>query len=60
MEDQISEKIKTISNQIFPGLIKLRRELHQYPELAFNEYKTSGRIAKELRQLGLDFKKGTF
>ena len=57
MEDQISEKMKTISNQIFPGLIKLRRELHQYPELAFNEFKTSERIAKELRKLRIDFKK---
>ena len=58
MEDRIAEKIRTISKQIFPSLVKLRRELHQYPELAFNEYKTSEKIAKELRKLGIDFKKG--
>jgi amidohydrolase len=58
MEDKIAEKIKNISNQIFPSLVKLRRELHQYPELAFNEFKTSERIAKELKKIEIDFKKG--
>ncbi len=58
MEDQIGQRIKNISNQIFPGLVNLRRELHKYPEIAFNEYQTSERIAKELKKLGLDFKKG--
>jgi amidohydrolase len=58
MEDKIAEKIKNISNQIFPSLVMLRRELHQYPELAFQEYKTSQRIATELKKLGIDFKKG--
>ena len=58
MEDRIAEKIKNISKQIFPGLVKLRRELHQYPELAFNEFKSSERITKELSKLGIDFKKG--
>jgi amidohydrolase len=58
MEDKVAEKIKSISKEIFPSLVKLRRELHQYPELSFNEYKTSDRIEKELKKLGVDFKKG--
>lgn len=58
MENQSAEKIKKISKEIFPSLVKLRRELHQYPELAFNEFKTSERIAKELKRIGIDFKKG--
>jgi amidohydrolase len=58
MEEKIAEKIKNISNQIFPSLVKLRRELHQYPELAFNEFKTSERIVKQLKRIGIDFKKG--
>lgn len=57
MENRIAEKIKSISKQIFPSLVKLRRELHQYPELAFKEFKTSEKIAKELRRLGIDFNK---
>jgi amidohydrolase len=58
MEDLIGQRIRNISKQIFPGLVKLRRELHQYPEIAFDEYHTSERIAKELKKIGLDFKKG--
>lgn len=58
MEDRNVEKIKNISKEIFPSLVKLRRELHQYPELAFNEFKTSERIARELKKLGINFKKG--
>jgi amidohydrolase len=58
MEDRIAEKIKNISKEVFPSLVKLRRELHQYPELAFNEFKTSERIARELKKLGINFKKG--
>ncbi len=58
MEDQIAKKIKNISNQIFPGLVKFRRELHQYPELAFSEIKTSQRVAKELKKLNVQVKTG--
>jgi len=58
MENRIAEKIKNISSQIFTTMVTLRRELHQRPELAFNEYKTSERIARELKKMGIDFKKG--
>jgi len=57
MEEKIAEKVRNISKQVFPSLVKLRRELHQYPELAFNEYKTSQRVAKELKKLGLEAKR---
>jgi amidohydrolase len=58
MDDRIAKKIKSVSNRIFPNLVKLRRELHQYPELAFHEFKTSERITKELNKLKVKVKMG--
>lgn len=55
---KIEDKIKTISKEFFPSLVKLRKELHQYPEVAYTEFKTSGIIVRELKKLGLRFKKG--
>ncbi|HEX2999343.1 MAG TPA: amidohydrolase, partial [Armatimonadota bacterium] len=39
---------------ILPGLIALRRDLHQHPELAFSEIRTSRLIAERLSALGLE------
>lgn len=57
MLSKTTEEIKAISRKIFPKLVKLRREFHQYPELAFNEFQTSQRVVKELKKLGLQVKK---
>ncbi len=35
-------------------LIALRRDLHQYPELAFEEHRTAGIVAERLSALGLE------
>jgi amidohydrolase len=58
MNNKTSDHIKNISNRIYPGLLKLRRELHQYPELNFKEFKTSERLAQELVKLKIKAKKG--
>jgi amidohydrolase len=55
---RLEEKIKTLSRELFSSLVKLRRELHQYPEMAYTEYKTSGVVARELKKLGIEVKKG--
>lgn len=39
-------------------LIARRRDLHQYPELAFEEVRTAGIIAEELGRLGLEVQTG--
>jgi len=58
MNNQDFLQIKTISEQIFPYLVKLRRKFHQYPETAFEEFKTSQTIAQELNKIGLKVKTG--
>ncbi|MFP4846025.1 M20 metallopeptidase family protein [Winogradskyella sp. PE311] len=50
-----------ISNQteaIFDNLVKIRRDLHKYPELAGNEKRTAKIITKYLLDLGLEVKTG--
>ncbi|GIX49776.1 MAG: amidohydrolase [Candidatus Tectimicrobiota bacterium] len=40
------------------AVVALRRELHRWPELGFQEEKTAARVAAELRHLGLDVRTG--
>lgn len=47
------EKAKAIEEYI----IRLRRELHEYPELSGQEFKTQEKIMKELDALGIPYKK---
>lgn len=39
-------------------LVAVRRDLHQHPEIAFEEVRTSGIVAERLRALGLDVRTG--
>ncbi len=58
MRAETAKTITAISKKISPKLVKLRREFHQYPELSFHEFKTSERVAKELRKLRIPTKTG--
>jgi amidohydrolase len=58
MHAQIAERIKVLSSKHFTRMVKLRREFHQYPELAYDEFKTAERVAKELKRLGIRVKTG--
>jgi amidohydrolase len=45
-------------NALKPGLVALRRELHQHPELAFEEVRTAATLARRMRALGLAVHEG--
>lgn len=44
--------------EFFPEAVKIRRYLHQYPELCFKEKKTSAFIADYLKNCGLEVQTG--
>ncbi len=39
-------------------LSALRREFHAYPELGFEEHRTSARVAEELEMIGIPVTRG--
>jgi len=45
-------------SELTPGLIALRRALHQHPELAFEEVWTAATLAERMRVLGLAVQEG--
>lgn len=47
-------KIREIGSQIEEELIKIRRDLHKYPEIGWLEMRTSAIIAKYLTELGYE------
>ena len=46
------------AQELFKFSQSIRRDLHMHPELGFQEVRTSGIIAKELRELGLEVTTG--
>ncbi|RMG95262.1 MAG: amidohydrolase [Chloroflexi bacterium] len=43
---------------LFDEMVATRRDFHQYPELGFQETRTSGIVAQQLTQLGLEVQRG--
>lgn len=49
---KMTEKINQKIDQIFPELVKLRREIHQHPELSWKEFETTDRVENFLQTHG--------
>ncbi len=52
------EHLKAEIDERVPDLVAMRRDLHEHPELAFEELRTSGIVAQRLRSLGLEVQTG--
>jgi amidohydrolase len=49
-------EIKELSAEFLPEVIRMRRHLHQYPELSFKEYETCAYIKSQLDKLGIPWR----
>ncbi len=54
MTKGFAEKAESLA----PKLSKIRRQIHMYPELGYQEKRTAELVAKTLRQMGLEVKTG--
>lgn len=53
-----TDGLKSEIDELLPDMIAVRRDLHEHPELAFEEVRTAGIVAGRLRALGLDVRTG--
>ena len=56
--NDIGRAIAEAAQSAEPGLIDIRRDLHTHPELAFQEVRTAGVVARELQRLGITCRTG--
>lgn len=53
-----TDRLKSEIDELVPGMVAMRRDLHEHPELAFEEVRTSGIVAQRLKALGLEVRTG--
>src|SRR5688572_3854091 len=54
----LNRRIAAIAERITPQLVELRKQLHQHPELAFEEHETAKAVGSYLKKLGIPFRAG--
>ncbi|MCP3659337.1 MAG: amidohydrolase [Bacteroidetes bacterium] len=54
--EKLLQKIKSLSSNFSKDIISIRRHLHSYPELSFQEHKTLKYIVSQLKSLNLKIK----
>jgi amidohydrolase len=58
MKKEIQHKVRESARRLLPEAIRMRRDLHQHPELSFNEKNTSEKIKSFLQEKGIPFSSG--
>jgi amidohydrolase len=53
-----TDGLKSEIDELLPDMVAVRRDLHEHPELAFEEVRTAGIVAGRLRALGLNVQTG--
>lgn len=56
--NDVQTAIQAITARIEPALVEIRRDIHAHPELAFEEVRTAGVVARELSRLGIEHQTG--
>jgi amidohydrolase len=54
---QLRSKVENLIDTTLPEIIEVRRDIHRYPELGFEENRTSEKVASWLESLGIKVKK---
>lgn len=47
------DQIRAHARDLYPTLVAIRRDLHQHPELSFEEFRTTARVKEILQEAGL-------
>jgi amidohydrolase len=55
---EINQRLTRIADRLTPQLVALRKQLHQHPELAFEEHETAKAVAGFLSKLQIPFRAG--
>ena len=58
MTKQLKDKIKKMSQEMAPDLVKIRRHIHEHPELSYQEYETMAYVSKILKEHNIPHKTG--
>ncbi|MFW5749967.1 MAG: M20 metallopeptidase family protein [Halanaerobium sp.] len=59
-QQNLSQKIKAKAAEIEDKVIKIRHQIHQNPELSFQEKETAALAAAEMRKLGFEVRENIF